>query len=226
MTAKNKQSSGVTFLILGAVCLIAMFSEYLILQCEQIIYQKNYFGFTITESITHWVVIYFVWGIIGTVLLYVSNRVYRFDVTKRDQKPSAWGWAAAVILISVSVISKYYVWNGWKIAIDVRNSGWYQFTFQLVYYLFEAFIVLLTVIFTQEAGERLFKTKKIPWGGAVLAVTWGFSHIATQGSAVIGLSYVVYSLLFGIAYLAVKKNLYIAYPVVVLIFCCNLCFKI
>lgn len=216
--AIHKKSNTLTFLLFSAVCLTAFISEYVILQCEQFIYDKNYYKFSITESIVHWVLVCVVWGMIGTVLFYVSARVYQFDTLKRSKLPSAKGWIFSVIILAASVIMKLAAWGDWKVILDFRSSGWFQFIFQYIYYLFEVFIILLTVIFAQEAGERITKLKNVPWGGILLAFTWGLSHIITQSSMIIGLLYFVLSILFGAAHIAVKKNSYISYSFIALMF--------
>lgn len=220
MSAEKRQCTGRTYLLFSVVCLLSLFIEYLILQCEQFIYQKNYYKFTITESIVHWVLICVIWGMAGALMVYLSTRVYNFDILRRSAKPSVAGWIAAPILIVVSVSAKYVLWDGWKIILDFHNSGWFQFIFQYVYYLFEILIVMLAVVFAQEAGEKIFHTNRVPWGGILAALTWGLSHIITQGSVTIGIYYTLCSVLYGILYLAVRKNLYISYPLLVLMFLC------
>lgn len=218
MSSQKKQQTVLTCMLFSIACLVSLSAEYLILQCEQFIYEKNYFKFTISESVVHWVLICFIWGMIGSLLLYLSVRVYSFNVFKHSDKPTARGIAAALILIFASVSAKYIIWDGWKILADLHSSGWFQFIFQYIYYLFEVLIVLLTVVFAQEAGEKIFNVKKAPWGGFVLAVTWGLSHIVTQSSVTIGLYYTVSSIMYGTAYIALRKNLYFSYLITVLMF--------
>ncbi|WP_200789781.1 hypothetical protein [Clostridium fallax] len=93
-----------------------------------------------------------------------------------------------------------------------------KFIFQYIYYIFEAVLVLLIIVFGQKAGEMSFKNKRLPWGGFLLGVTWGLIHLLTKGDLVIGLILCLASVLYGIAYLAVKKNIYIAYPIIFLMF--------
>lgn len=215
---KNKEQSKITFFAIGTAGLVAFALEFLILQCEQFIYDKNYYKFTITESIVHWVLICVVWGMIGLVMFYVAERVYKFDAAKRKNLPSIKGWIFCALLIAVSVALKLFVWEDFKILHDFRNSGWFQFIFQYVYYLFESFMIVLSVTFFQEAFEHCFKKEYIPWGGIVLALTWGLSHIVTQSSVTVGLAYTLIALLFGICYVSAKKNLYISYILITLMF--------
>lgn len=218
MYTGKRQCTALNYTVLTLVCLFSLFAEFILLQCEQFIYAKNYYKFTITESIVHWAIVCFVWGMVGTFLLYLSARVYQLDIIKKKQCPTAVGWIIAIVCVAVSFALKFSVWGEWKVLYDIHNSGWFQFIFQYIYYLFETLIVLLTIIFAQELGEKIFKSKFIPWGGILLSVTWGISHILSQGDILIGFSYIVYSLLYGTAYMAVKKNIYISYAAVALMF--------
>lgn len=218
MYTGKRQCTALNYTVLSLVCLFSLFVEFILLQCEQFIYAKNYYKFTITESIVHWAIICFVWGMVGTFLLYLSARVYRLDIIKKKQCPTVLGWIIAIVCVAVSFALKFLVWGEWKVLYDIHNSGWFQFIFQYIYYLFETLIVLLTIVFAQELGEKIFKPKFIPWGGILLSVTWGISHILSQGDILIGFSYIVYSLLYGTAYIAVKKNIYISYAAVALMF--------
>lgn len=218
MTSKKNQYTTVTCLIFTFICLASMLSEYIILQCEQFIYQKEYHKFSITEHIGHWSLICFVWGIVIAVLFYIALRVYNFNLTQRTNKPSAIGCVVAACLLYISSSAKFFLLNGWKIVLDFTSSGWFLFIFQYVYYLFEVLLIVLVIIFSQEAGKRVFGTDKIPWGGILLALTWGLSHIITQGDIYIGLIYTALSVLFGVAYTAVNKNIYIFYPLAILMF--------
>ncbi len=218
MTVNKRECTYATYIAFSIICLTGLLSEAVILQIEQCIYEKNYYKFTITESIVHWAVVCFIWGMVGAFLIYLSARVYKINITNRQNKPSASGVFIIIVAVAAAISLKLLIWHGWKPLQEFYNSGWFQFIFQYVYYMFEMLIVTLTVVFTQQAGEKLFKNSYIPYGGIVLALTWGASHFITQGSPLIALSYVMCALLFGIAFTAAKKNIYIAYPVILIMF--------
>jgi len=67
----------------------------------------------------------------------------------------------AVLLFLTAFGVKFRIYGGWKPATDFIGSGWFQFIFQYIYYLFEAVIILIMIVFTQEATERFLKTHKI-----------------------------------------------------------------
>jgi hypothetical protein len=50
-----------------------------------------------------------------------------------------------------------------------------------VYYLSEAFLIVLLILFAQRAGQNRFGRPDLPWGGLVLGLTWGVMHFFLQG---------------------------------------------
>lgn len=59
---------------------------------------------------------------------------------------------------------------------------------------------------------------KIPWGGILVGSTWGLLHIVTKFQLYAGLLAFLEGLLLGVAYLASRKDLRIAYPLIFLMF--------
>ena len=92
------------------------------------------------------------------------------------------------------------------------------FVFQYVYYLFETMLFLLIIVFGQKALERWFKRENVPYGGIVVALTWGIVHIATKGSVSIGLLSAVSGSLFGVVYLLVNRDIKKAYVLLAFMF--------
>lgn len=66
-----------------------------------------------------------------------------------------------------------------------------------VYYVSEAFLIMLLILFAQRAGERRFGRHGFPWGGLVLALTWGVMHLFLQGPSA-GLYAMFAAILYGI----------------------------
>ncbi len=208
---KKSEAKPYVYFLLGAICLLGFVFEYVILITEMFLYSKDYFKFTITESITHWVLVCVIWGIISLVMFYVAVRVYGFDIAKKNNKPDAKGIITGILLISGAVGVKFHVYNGWKCVYDFHHSGGYQFIFQYIYYIFEIFLLAVTLALLQEGCDKMIKKIEAPFGGFLIALTWGLSHIITQGSLYIGLTYFALSIMFGAAYIAFKRNLYITF---------------
>ncbi len=212
MAVVKRKINPAIFFIVGTVCLIGLHSQFLLLEIESFIFDKNYTEFSITESVTHWILICVVWGILGIALFYIVSRVYGYDIMKKEQRPDTRDIIIAIMLLSSSIGVKYILLGGWQMAIDFKQQGWFQFIFLYLYYLFEALIVLLSAIFFQEGCEMILKNKTpFAFGGTTLALTWGLTHFITRGDMVTALYYTVVAFFIGCAYLTAKKNFYIAY---------------
>ena len=217
MSSNKRKKSAAGFAVLGMFCLLGLTIEYALIMFEQFIYDKLYNEFTITESITHWLIISGLWAILGLLLFYISSRVYGYNFLKKNQLPSARGWVTVILILLASFGTKFRIYGGWKPKIDFIQSGWFQFIFQTIYALLGTLPIISMVIFTQEAFERFSKKTNsafaahFPWGGIVLALSWGATHLITERSAAAAFGYIFLSLLIGAAHLASNKNFYLSY---------------
>lgn len=220
--AKLNSKRALSFALPGIAALFGLYLEYLIILIEKYIYQKPYYKFTITEGTTHYIITTVLWGILGLVLFYFVARIRKTDLTKINNKPSVRGYVTAGLMFTASFGLKYTVYGGWKPGVDFRTSGWFQFLFQCIYGIFQSGLMLITAVFMQKACERYFrklklKSKHIPWGGIFLALAWGSSLLIFRNSYIEVLSYMALCFLAGAVYLAVNRNLYLAYLFAVLI---------
>lgn len=213
MAITKKQIGTPMLFLLGALCQLGLHAEFLLIEAEIFIFGKEYTEFTITESVTHWIVTCVMWGIVGLVMFYIASRVYGMDILQKENKPSQRGIVIALMLLSSSVGVKYILLGGWQFIIDFRSQGWVQFIFLYIYYLFEASLLLLSAVFFQEAAERIIgkQNDHVPWGGVLLALTWGAAHFITTWNITTALFYTAAAFFIGCAYLAAKRNLYISY---------------
>jgi len=67
-------------------------------------------------------------------------------------------------------------------------------------------LVLLIIIFGQTAFEKWFNNNKIPFGGILVALTWGLGHWLSKGSLITGLYTAVGGFVFGSAYLLTRRE--------------------
>lgn len=223
MSASKRKRSATGFAALGAVCLLGITFEYPLIMFEQFVYNKLYNKFTITESITHWLITSGLWAILGLVLFYISSRVYGYNFIKKNQFPSSRGWVTAILILLASFGVKFRIYGGWKPLIDFLQSGWFQFIFQTIYSVLQALLIVSMVIFTQEALERFSKktasafSGHFPWGGIILSATWGVTHLLTERSPAAAVGFIFLSLLTGAVHLALNKNFYLSYIFTLLI---------
>ena len=213
MSDSKKAVKAPLFFLLGIVGLLAILGEYTVIAVEESLFGKITKDFTITESVTHWIVICVLWGLTALMLFYISARVYGFDIEKKTKRPTMRGNVVALLLLSSSIGVKYLLLGGWQMAVDFKREGWFQFIFLYIYYLFEAALLVLSSALLQEGCERLLKktTDHIPWGGIVLALTWGLTHFMTSGDFRMAIFYTAVAFFIGCAHLAAKKNIYFSY---------------
>ena len=78
-------------------------------------------------------------------------------------------------------------------------------------------LVTLILIFGQLAFEKWFKRKNIPYGGIVVALTWGIAHIFTK-NLYVGIITMISGLAFGSVYLLTNRDIKISYVILWFIF--------
>ena len=84
--------------------------------------------------------------------------------------------------------------------------------------MFEVLLVLLIIIFGQTAFEKWFNNNKIPFGGILVALTWGIGHWYTKGSLGKGLYTAVGGFVFGGVYLLTNRNVKLSYILLCIMF--------
>lgn len=185
---------------------------------EPLVYGKSINDFTTFESILHWIITCIMWGIVAAILISLSREKYKFNIFEERNKIGKVNWLIALMILGICIIISNWNWNGFKVLKELEHNGWLKFIFQYIYYLFEIILVMLIIVFGQKAGEMQFKNDKIPWGGILLGLTWGLVHMFTKGDLMIGLTACLAGILYGVTYLTLKKNIYITYLLVLLMF--------
>ena len=95
-------------------------------------------------------------------------------------------------------------------AKELASNG-VLFPMQYLYYLVEVVMVLLIIVFGQYAFEKWFKNDKIPYGGILVALTWGLGHWFTKGSLVTGIYTAIVGFVFGSVCLLTRRNIKLSY---------------
>jgi len=111
-----------------------------------------------------------------------------------------------ILAVAVAIGVRAAILQEWKLvgeygrlAADDQGTAPLLFAVLLAYYLCEVAVVVLLVVLGQRAGELRFGRPAVPWGGLVLALTWGATHILLQGPAT-GLYAMLASLLYGLVF--------------------------
>ena len=77
--------------------------------------------------------------------------------------------------------------------------------------------MVLIIAHGQKAFDNWFGIKYIPFGGILLAVTWGLIHIFTQGVAT-GIYAIIQAILYGSIYIILNKDYKFTYMAIALMF--------
>lgn len=207
------------FVILALLAFAGLGLELLLLLfLEPLVYGVVPADFGTAEHIYHWVLTSVVWAAVAALLILFARKQLDFDVFSYKERPGLWGWLLCLAVFAISVTVSVLDWNGLKVLKEFAYNGWLKFIFQYLYYLFEAVLMVLIITFGQRAGELWTGLKKVPWGGLLLGLTWGLVHMLTKGSLSAGLLSLLYAVFYGVIYIAVRKNVAYAYPLIFLAF--------
>lgn len=167
---------------------------------------------SVLERICGLVINYIFWAA-GIILIYKFYKKDKSIYAENNEKPDKKGVIYTLMLLAVTVIISLISWGGPKVYKELMfginnagiGTGTANFIGQYIYYFLETVLMVMILTFTQNAGERIFKNKKIPYGAVGLAVLWGLVHIIFHGP-LDGLITTFNALLYGCAFLALKKN--------------------
>lgn len=186
---------------------------------EPKIYGSSMEDWSVSQSILHWIITCITWGIVTFILYRFAKVKYGFDLLKqRKVKLQVWQWICTLLCIGLIFYSSYTSWNGFKPLIEYQNLGLTKFIFQYLYYAFETSLFMLILIFGQKAFETWFGKENIPYGGIVVAATWGLVHILTKGSISTGVLSALAGFSFGVVYLLLNRDIKKTYPVLLIMF--------
>ena len=221
--ARNKHS-GWGFVVLTILSFASLMLELVVMLLQPEGLKLNFSNWELRQIVLHWVYTCIVWGLAVFLMYMYSKKKLNFDVFDYRDKPSAKALLWALGLLVIATLGMTMEWGQFKpiaefhsLSLLYGKMGIIAFIFQYVYYLFEAMLIVLTIVFGQKAGELLFRKTNIPWGGLASGVFWGLPHLFTKNLLTGVLGFLV-SILYGVAYLLVKKNVRFAYPLIFLMF--------
>ena len=140
-------------------------------------------NYTMQQRSIHCIIMVFMWAFFIGVLLLFSRKHYHFPErgSKRD-KISSKSWIVTLACFIGCKIMTFIDWHTLKIVGEAQGKTVFQFCAQYLYYIFEVLLVILIIIYGQKAIETLLKKESpIPFGGIILAMTWGAIHFVSRG---------------------------------------------
>ena len=206
------------------IFLILALSAFLALGLEAVLafwLEPGLFGTAMSEwsdrqNILHWLFTCALWGCTVIGLIYAAKK-YEFNLFERGKRALSWQWIVITVLLICNMIISWLDWNGSKIIKEFFANGPVKFVFQYIYYTFEATLILLILAFGQKAYESWTQKNNIPFGGILLAVTWGVAHFFTQDFRT-GVISIISALSFGCVYLLTNRDIRKTFPIVWVMF--------
>ncbi len=177
-------------------------------------------------QIVHWVLTIVIWvgGAIGLAVWALRRTDFRLRADT-GTRVSLVRWLAVATLVVATVMAQWMLQGGVLApfaehqALSERfgDEGTAAWLVQIAYYFAELAVIALIIGFGQKAGNGWCRAKWVPWGGILLALTWGVVHFLTQDLAT-GIYGIALSLVMGTIHTLTGKSLLITYPILLVIF--------
>ena len=212
MKQKNSQYRDILLGLLMYLLLLPEFILFITVGTENIL--KSLVG----------VAAFFVFSIsLYTAVPLLVERRYPIESQKSSMKSGCLAVAIAVTFIILKMvlqkqetpkfISEYLNFIKTSGVIGVIGA-----TLQHLYYFAEIVLCSYVLRVFQKAGENLFGNKYVPYGGIVLGVLWGLIVHTISKDISVGLYMLVMSLIWGAIYLVSKKNRWLTYILMTIMF--------
>lgn len=170
-----------------------------------------------TQHIIHWILTCICWGLSAWGITKWSKEKGEFDIFKKGEKIATWQWILISVIIVLSLVISYIDWNGFKVVKEFNANGPLKFVFQYIYYCFEVALVTLILVYGQKAFEEWFHNRYIPYGGIIVALTWGIGHFFTKDFKT-GIVTIISGLCYGSVYLLTNRDIKKSYVILWLMF--------
>ena len=206
-------------IMLGVICLEFVWAYAL----EPAVFHVSVDSYTAGQMIFHWILTCISWGCAAIFILYIAKKNIGFSLFHTNNifsftlKTRLLCIIALIGCVVFSLSISYVSWNGCKVFIEFRNLGIAQFIFQYIYYAFETFLFFLIIVFAQKTFEAWFGHAYFPYGGVIVALTWGLGHILSKGSVSTGIIAAIDGFVYGIIYLLTNRDAKTSY---ILLFIC------
>jgi hypothetical protein len=224
----NEKTRKWPFLVLALLPFVFLACEFIVVLIDLLIYGTSDYAeiskIGIYPMLIHWFLTVIIWGI-GLWFSYKISKKLGFNPFEYKDKPSLKNLIIVGILIIIVTTLSYIMWEmRFKPIVELNgminrygNQGIITFIGQYIYYIVESGLFTAIIVFGQHFGEKVFKKTNIPWGGILCALTWGLGHIITQNS-ITGISTFIVSIIFGITYLLLRKNVKYTYIILTIMF--------
>lgn len=213
-----EEISGRKYMRLALLTVVGFCLEFVLaFVVEPLVFGVSLNEYSTPQYITHWIATCVLWGIVGWWLIVTAKNKYQFNVLKNGNRMVWWQWVIIVICIAASVSVSYHNWDGFKVIKEFSNLGLLKFVFQYIYYLFETMLVTLVLVFSQKAFEKWFHKPYIPYGGVLLALTWGIGHFVSK-DILTGILCLLVSFAYGSLYLLTNRDVLKTYIFVSIMF--------
>lgn len=195
----------------------AFMLEYLsIFVIEVLILHVDIQNYTTHQRSIHCIIMAFMWAFFIGALLLFSRKRYHFPVRENNKdKISMKNWIVAFVCLIGCKMMTFIDWHTLKIIGEAQGKTVFQFCTQYLYYIFEVVLIILIIIYGQKAIETLLKKESlIPFGGIILAMTWGAFHFISRGVGLEiwnGISTMIFSVLSGVMYLRLNRKYLYSY---------------
>ena len=190
----------------------AFMLEYLsIFVIEAIVLHVDIQNYTAHQRSVHCIIMSFMWAVFIGILLLFSKKHYRFPTRgNQEDKISLKNWIITLACFTGCKIMTFIDWHTLKVIGEAQSKTIFQFCSQYLYYIFEVMLVILIIIYGQKAVETFIKKENsIPFGGIILAMTWGIFHFVSRGVGIEiwnGISTIIFSVLSGLIYIKLNRN--------------------
>jgi len=213
-----KEVPGGKYMRLALLAVVGFCLEFVLaFMLEPLIFGVSLNDYSTPQYIAHWIATCILWGIVGWKLIVTAKRKYQFNVLEKGNRMVWWQWTIIVVCITASITVSYHNWGGFKVMKEFTNLGLLKFIFQYIYYLFETMLVTLVLIFSQKAFEKWFHKVYIPYGGVLLALTWGIGHFVSK-DVLTGILCLIVSFAYGSLYLLSNRDVLKTYLFVSIMF--------
>ncbi len=185
---------------------------------EPLLYGSQMNDWSAMQIICHWTATCITWGTVAFWICRTARKEADFDLFRKTVPVKKWQWLLIICGVAICLTASWIDWNGSKVLHEFMSKGLLQFIFQYIYYFCEVVLVSLIIIFGQKAAETWFNNTKIPYGGILVALTWGLAHWATKGSLFAGIYTAFGGLCFGSVYLLTNRNVKLSYALLCIMF--------